>query len=377
MKIGILTQPLQTNYGGLLQAYALQRVLCEMGHEAWMVRFASTYGQTLSFPERLRLGVRKAVKKVISPSLAHPDAIAAQRTESFVQKYIRPRTAFVHRPEDLADVCLEGEKFEGYVVGSDQVWRPCYSPYVAGMFLDFARLQQVRRVAYSASFGVDEWEFSKEETAECAALAQLFDAISVREKSGVDLCRKYLHVDASHVLDPTLLLKREDYETLVRNEDEPQRPGNFFCYLFDQTSENMEVVNAVAETLQLTPFETKQKCQPTWQNLRRRREDCICPSVTAWLRSFMDADFVLTDSFHGCVFSIIFNKPFITLGSESRGQARFLSLLKMFGIEERLYTGWESIVDMVRRPIDWEKVNALCDKWREKSFSFLHQSLQE
>ncbi len=376
MKIGILTQPLHLNYGGVLQAYALQRILREMGHEAVVVRFAPTYSLARPWVERLGMGVRNVVKKIITPSLSNPDAIAARRIERFVEQYVQPQTAIVSSPEELAVVCLEAEAFEGYMVGSDQVWRPCYSPHIAGMFLDFAQSQQVRRVAYAASFGVDEWEFSEQETAECAALAQQFDAISVREESGMHLCSQYLQVEASHVIDPTLLLQREDYETLVRAEGEPQSSGNLFSYLFDDTEQNVALVNAVADVLKLKPFETKQKCPPTWQNLRRRKEDCICPSVTAWLRSFMDSRFVLTDSFHGCVFAILFNKPVITVGSESRGQARFLSLLKMLGLEDRLYTGKESITEMAARPIDWTEINARLRRWREKSLTFLHQSLQ-
>lgn len=88
----------------------------------------------------------------------------------------------------------------------------------------------------------------------------------------------------------------------------------------------------------------------------------------------MDAEFVVCDSFHGAVFSIIFNKKFVVLGNEKRGMARFYSLLKMYGLEERLITDWSNF-DIVTKSIDWDSVNRIREERKNFSMEFLLNSL--
>ena len=107
---------------------------------------------------------------------------------------------------------------EALVVGSDQTWRAKYNRgRLFDMFLRFARDFTGKKIAYAASFGVDNWEYSKKQTAICTSLLQQFNAISVRETSGVTLCKEYLRLNAIAVLDPTLLIEREVYENLCVN----------------------------------------------------------------------------------------------------------------------------------------------------------------
>ena len=98
--------------------------------------------------------------------------------------------------------------FDAFVVGSDQVWRPRYNAYIPNLFLDFTEGMSVKRIAYAASFGTDQWEFSAEQTTISSFLAKKFDIVSVREASGIQLCKQNLGVDAIQVLDPSLLLRR-------------------------------------------------------------------------------------------------------------------------------------------------------------------------
>ena len=234
---------------------------------------------------------------------------------------------------------------------------------------------RTKRIAYAASFGVDEWEFSEEETFICKDLLKLFDGVSVRENSAVALCEKYFNrSDVIHVLDPTMLLEKEDYIRIVEKEKEPKSPGNLFCYILDGSSEKKQIIEFIASQISAVPFTQMPKCEITYENLRDRLEDCVYPSVTAWLRAFMDAEMVITDSFHGCVFSIIFNKPFWVIGNHSRGMARFDSLLSMFGLEGRLMST-DSIPVELSSPIDWDRVNTIKKDWQEKSYNFLERNL--
>ena len=375
MKLGIFTQPLHNNYGGLLQCYALQTILKRMGHEPIIVRrdYASRnysfFHKSIRFIKniiRVCIG-RRWVKNITLEQWNH---IGQYTHQYFADKYIQPHTNLLVTNSELKSY-ISKNHFDGYVVGSDQVWRPQYSPCITNYFLDFAENADVRRVAYAASFGVEEWEFSADITPRCAQLAKKFDAISVREASAVGLCSQHLGVDAVHVLDPTLLLEKEDYISIVEAEKEPKSAGNLFCYVLDKADEKDQAIAQVADALHLQPFTCMPTLEATFDNLRKDVDACIFPPVTQWLRSFHDAEMVITDSFHGCAFSIIFNKPFWVIGNVARGMARFHSLLSVFGLESRLLDVNNLINVDWQTPIDWDKVNAIKHDWQAKSKEFL------
>jgi len=374
MKIGILTQPLQNNYGGLLQNYALQQVLKGMGHEVETIDHGA---KTVSKIHKLLYDIKKFLlhsffhsrykKPSYFPNIKEI-LIIRQNTDYFINKYIN-RTRVIHTSKEFDDIA-NSNKYNAYVVGSDQCWRPMYNGYfLLEMFLRFAEKQSnVKRIAYAASFGTDEWEFTPEKTLECAALIKKFDLITVREASGIDFCKKHLGVDATHVLDPTMLLNKEDYIKLVENENEPQSLGNLFYYILDPSNEKKALIDEVAEKNGLTPFTVMPKYQAenrTKEDVKKRIEDCIFPTVTSWLRAFMDAEMVIVDSFHGAVFSIIFNKPFWVIGNSKRGNARFESLLGLYGLEDRMITPGDS-VDW-GKTIDWKRVNKIREREKVRS----------
>ena len=380
MKIGILTQPLRTNYGGLLQCWALQRALREMGREAWVVQRQTDFhalrwqaGHTAKNVVRLLLGR----KWVAWPSRGE-EAVIQQHTRRFIAEQIVPRTVPIYSTRGLrADYARQ--HYDAYVVGSDQVWRPIYSPCQPDFFLGFLPGDaRVRRVAYAASFGTDEWEFPPRLSALCRRLAGRFDAVSVRESGGVGLCRAHLGVAAEHVLDPTLLHGREVYERLVGEAGEARSAGDFFCYVLDRSAETEALKRRVAAELGVTAFEVMPRVAGA-APASTPMADRVFPPVTAWLRAFMDAEYVLTDSFHGSVFSIIFHRPFVALGNADRGQARFHSLLGLFGLEDRLVTSGraEDVAAKLREPIDWARVDRIKREWQVKSTEFLRKALGE
>jgi exopolysaccharide biosynthesis predicted pyruvyltransferase EpsI len=183
-----------------------------------------------------------------------------------------------------------------------------------------------------------------------------------------------LGVDAVHLLDPTLLLDKSDYITLIKNANEPPSAGNLYTYILDSTFEESDIISFIATKLHLLPFSIMPK--RFTRETQNSVEKCVFPPVTKWLRSFMDADFVVTDSFHGCVFSIIFNKPFVAIGNESRGMARFHSLLTLVGLGDRLITSYDDLLNIDwDASIDWEKVNKRLDEKRKESIDFLINTL--
>ena len=359
MRIGILTLPLHTNYGGILQAYALQTVLERMGHEVCLI---------VKRRNPLRLPLWKAPlaysKRIVKNLTGHPfpifyeqkmnreEPIVRQNTDKFINKYIKRRIV-----DDFSDI--KETDFDAIVVGSDQVWRPKYFSEIEHAYLDFTESWNIKRIAYAASFGTDEWEYTPEQTKRCSNLLKQFDAVSVREKSGVSLCKEHFHVDAVHVLDPTMLLSADDYVKLFKVADTSKSNGTLLCYVLDETSEKTALVNKIAEEKHLIPFRVNSMVENPMSPLNER----IQPPVEQWLRGFYDAAFVVTDSFHACVFSILFNKPFIVYGNTDRGMSRFTSLLEMFGLNDCLFTDMSESQSVDY--INWQEVNALLDAKRK------------
>lgn len=364
MNIAILTQPICNNYGGILQNYALQTVLERKGHRVTTLNYPVTPGR---YDSRLRLLLsmgRRALWKMsghpgivwINPETEGCKAVElAFRQKKFIDKYLHLKDINPPiTPEQVAD-----GKYDVFVVGSDQVWRPRYNRYPENMFLDFAVGMDVKRIAYAASLGTDKWEYTLEQTSRCAELARQFDAISVREASGVDLCCEYLGVEAVRVLDPTLLLEADDYLSLCSGHEHPDEEY-IAVYTLDYTKKKMALLNKVSEILHI-PLHF----------IGRFTKDGY-PSVDSWLEGIANAKYVITDSFHGTVFSIIFNKPFFVIGNEGRGLARFQSLLSMFELEDRLMSS-DNV--NVSKEINWEDVNSRRERLKQESINFINASL--
>ncbi len=372
MKIAIMTQPLGTNYGGIMQAYALQRVLLGLGHEVTTVDYhgpkSSRFYKATRFAYRLVQKLTGRRKSPIAIEGYYPDIF--ENTFRFIEDNI----SCSERVESTSQLLghFENRSYDIVVVGSDQTWRPKYSPNIYNYFLEFIEMQDIKRVAYATSFGVDDWEFDEIETARCADLVKKFDGVSVREKSGVQLCKKYLGIDADFVLDPTMLLTKEDYLNVIDNTDFNKQ--GVFCYFLDKNQEKDDISALVSEYYALSLFSTYARL-PLSSVSSSNIDDYKLPRVEDWLKSFYQASFVVTDSFHGCVFSIIFNVPFIVVANQQRGVARFESILRALGLEDRMVMSVNEIdMEKLAAPIDWSEVNAKLAELRNESQSFLKSS---
>ena len=230
------------------------------------------------------------------------------------------------------------------------------------MFLSFIpKEKKIKRISYAASFGNNEWEFTDEQTETCKELLSRFDAVSVREIDGIELCRKYLkREDAVWVLDPTLLLDRNDYENLCKNV--PCLEENTLCaYILDLNNDIVLKLKTIADKKRL--------------KLKIVSADNNCTlSVPEWVAMFRDAKCIITDSFHGTVFSIIFNKEFYSITNIERGGSRFTSLLSLFGLINRLNNSINEISSNNTK-INWALVNQKLHQLRKYSIKFLTSTL--
>lgn len=264
-----------------------------------------------------------------------------------------------------------------YIVGSDQVWRNWYAgaqQLFYHFFFDFVRAARAKKISYAASFGVDNLKdagYSESVAAAVTPLIRDFSALSVREGSAVSLVHELTgdNREVRVVVDPTLLLGAEDYSKLIDTSAvKHDKIPKLFAYVLDRQAAKEALVRRIAEKydgdrLVLSP-----------------RDDHQNEPVELWLKGFRDADFIVTDSFHGTVFSIINNKPFIVFANKSRGLSRMENLLHELGIakdrlvfEEQIETFDETAL----KEIDWKKVNDRLDVLKQASGAWLLDAIAD
>ena len=368
--------PLGGNYGGALQAYALQKVLRGMGHEVTtdnMVKPVRTLRKQVGNVKRfVNMKIARKAPDHIDVS-GSPDF--AVYTRSFVERTMQTIDLRTGKRRPDAEVV---KQYDTFVVGSDQVWRANYTD-VSFQLFDYVLDEAVVRFSYAASFGKDDSVgYDARLIKTTASLAKKFRGISVREDSGVGLASELWGVEAQHHIDPTLLLAAKEYENLVMtsSKEVAQSPGDFFVYVLDMSERSKAIVNKVANGLSMKSFELLPEKFLSKKALKAHPEKYALPPVEQWLKSFIDAKFVVTDSFHGTVFAIIFNKPFIAIGNKSRGLARFESLLRMFGLVDRLVSTAAEVTDeLLNSKIDWHAVEKRKEVERRRSYDYLTKQL--
>jgi hypothetical protein len=379
-KIAILTTPLFYNYGGILQCYALLSTLKNRGYE---VEVIDIHYKKQDIIDIIKSIIKGFIKKYLfrkenitvydSALLTKNKNIIRQNLIPFIEKNITPKTPPIYGIKDLKNKNEILSDVDIFIVGSDQIWRPMYCD-VNTYFLGFIKSNHpIKRMSYAASFGVDNWEFSDVQTNIAQQLIKKFDAVSVREKSALKLCEQYLKVNAIQVLDPTMLLDKSDYVKLI---DTPQCINStLMAYVLDIDEEKKDIIDFVSDKTNMVPFFSNNlNTEKSFLSATER----IVPSIESWLNGFMNANYVVTDSFHGTVFSILFNIPFITYGNKDRGLSRFTSLLEIFNLNERLIVSKDELTESkILKPIDWSSVNAILEKERIKSFTFLKNILDK
>lgn len=378
MRIGILTLPLHTNYGGILQAYALQTVLERMGHQvvvfdrplekSKLPLWKMPYSYTKRFIKKYFFG-KKDEHIFWERYVYHCSLVPRQYTQRFINQRI-------HRYIIRSFNDIKEEDFDAIVVGSDQIWREIYFKISFGQdsdfsnaFLAFTKGWKIKRIAYAASFGKDDIkEYSAAELHDIRNAIRLFNSVSVREESGVTICKKEFGVDAQWVLDPTLLLTHKDYEALGPNIQDSNGNSLMF-YVLDDNVEKDELAQKIANDKGLRVLRANGRVEDTSAPI----EEKIQPPVENWLGDFVSSSYVITDSFHACVFSILFHRQFTVIANKERGYARFSSLLKLFGLESRLISSPSEYKP--QSDIDYSFVDKILDIQREKAMSFLEEAL--
>lgn len=363
MKIGILTLHASKNYGAVLQCYALLSYIKGHGHEAVVIDKPSY--KTDFFHRIVRY---RSYFKEIKPWKKFYD---------FSDIYLQPKTRNYCSERDLGKNIAK-ERFDAIIVGSDQVWRRIGNSIRSFYFLDFLPDDtQTKRYSYAASFGLSSWQENNEITKKIQNCVNRFDAISVREKTGVEICKNVFSVNAELVLDPTLLHDASFYNQLLPIES---IYSNNFVVSYILGSEHYKQVE---EILLWTKhknckykelFYTKDQI-PALKEAGIGHKEHI--SVLEWLCAIRDCKYVITNSFHATVFSILFAKNFVVLEHNSGGKDRIDTLLNALGLSNRFIKDTSGIDDVLNTPIDYSIVYKKLNDCRKKSFDFINSILGE
>lgn len=379
MKIGILTfWQSQDNYGQILQCWALQKYLREKGHEVFLIRYTHETPKPLLgeqikkiikvYPVFIRIG--KILKSIESHN--EMPSTPNRHFDEFKQKYII-KSPSIYR--NIVDIQREPPQADCYIVGSDQVWAHLLKNKNNEVYyLNFGD-DKIRRISYAASFSMEQYPTKLYEKLRKNLLR--LDAVSVRERSGVSICAN-VGINAKLVLDPTFLLKSKDYIQFI----DLDKVGTKYCFLYLINLKSPEEFKwEELKPLLQTKFE-KIYCTTAkgYRNVTFHLDGCeyIHPSIEEWLSSIFNSSFVITSSFHGVAFSIIFNKPFIFIplsGEYSKSNNRVIDLLNQIQLSQRVLfnkTNWEKL--FVEK-IDWDAVNVKLQKLRIESQTFLDTSI--
>lgn len=363
-KIGILTMPVKENYGGIIQAAALYHYLEKEGYLPYLIMKKYDEG-VLKRTFRFILSHNPLATIYDYKNLTKREK-QASLLKNFITDFFKNRTKNTYSIDSYQRSVKE---LDTIIVGSDQVWRYKYIgnnyPYYFLAYLP----DTMKRIAYAASFGVDIWEGDKTSITHINSLLKKFNAVSTREKSGVDICENtFDYYQANNVLDPTFLPDVSFYNELINKKNISKEVG-LFTYVLDNSSCINEIITKVEEDRNIKRYAIE----------LTNYSKGVKPSIEEWLYHFREAKYVVTDSFHGVVFCIIFEKQFICVANEDRGLTRFESLLTLFGLNNRIMHKYNSelLCELLRTDIDYNEVNSIVQENRDFAISFLNKSLNE
>lgn len=362
MKIGIITLHRVRNYGSVLQAHALCKILKDHGHEPTVIDY---------IPERFRLrsdlffvredrykknGKCNYLKKYLFMLLSvGPRLYYYTRFTPFVKKYI-PTTSKKYFTND--ELLVESFDFDIYMNGSDQVWNMAWENSVdRAFFLDFVPCEK-KKLAYAASFG--KKELTEEEKSIMTPLLAKYDILTVREASGVELLESMGIYDSKHVLDPTLLCDKTYWFKLITKR--VIKKPYLAVYQLNYKTNALDYAREIADELGLEVVDMSRKFKAS------AGVDCnmafVKPEV--FLNILFYADYIVTDSFHGTAFSVNFNKNFISIKNDFPERAG--SLLTLVGLQDRFIDNGVALDrESILKNIDYVKVNEILDLERTKA----------
>lgn len=366
MHVGIVTLHRVFNYGSLLQAYATQRVLEEMGHQPFIVDYIRSHTTVYEIWKQRPPQIQGALKA------------GAYYAAKLVSLLLKKRTfgRFIKMHLVLSDKKYVGyaalsknpPSADAFVTGSDQVWNSYYNRGIDyAMFLGFAP-RSCPKIAYASSFGREALD--RIEMQETKQLIQQYRAVSVRENTALSILDTLGYKSGTWLIDPTLQICSQEWAKLAARRLVKDR-YLVLMLLYNEDNQATEFARVTADKLGLKLVKL------SWE---LGRPECVDRLFTHrgpedFLSLFMNADYVVTNSFHGLAFAVNFNRPFIVV-PRNKFNSRIASLLELTGLQSRLVDTREAALAAADQKIDYKPVNAILESERERTRRFLAAAIQ-
>lgn len=348
MKIGVITYHKELSQGATFQAYATYRALRELGCEVEVIDLAH---------------VNKSPRPGWQVFLLNLYlSLSYYRQWQFRRKFYPPYSRHYNNLEELRN-CPPA--IDAACVGSDQTWNVdiATKDNMPAFFLDFGH-SKMFRFSYASSFGYPNWQIDDPiETQKIGALLKSYVGLSVREVTGQKIIKDTFNLDATLVCDPTILHK--DYREFTKGL---KQRNEVVCYSLAVSSEPK--LRAIKDISNFVGAPIRWMGKPFFV---KDTKYTYFPDVYRWFRVIASSKYVLTDSFHGTVASLLCQKPFAVLYEENGLSSRIVDLLTRVGLQDRIYYSYNdfSKSDAWKNPIDYEKVNGLLDDYRQSSWGYL------
>lgn len=365
MKVGILTFNCAWNYGAVLQAYALQSAASYYSDHVSLINYRPNF---LMVPYTPLFKLRETNTKHDKRTLKY----CIKLLLSYLQYYLWGHKEKIAKFEkfEAAHFRLASYtgSFEGYshiLLGSDQIWNPRITKYDATYFAPASlRKNNVKVISYAASMGIDhpsanEISFIKENI-------DYVDNISVREESAKRLLETISNKEISVTLDPTLLLTKDFWKKFKSDNGSEKY---LLLYQMSSDKNTLKIAELISKKLGLKLIEVL--AFPLGRNNLNFHKKITNAGPEDFVSLFANAEYVVTSSFHGTAFSLIFNKQFVTVAHPTAG-SRMRDLLAKLDLSDRIAA---CVNDIPVGDIDYEKVNAKLEIERQKSIAFLENAL--
>ncbi len=349
--IGVIGMWMTCNYGALLTTYGLYKTLKETGYDPILIDHSPFFDQ---------------------PRYSDPQTVF----RDFVKNSGMSTTAPLHSKEQFEEL---NDRVDAFMVASDQVWNYDYIKAENYIYhLDFAAPEK-KKISCASSFGKFTDSAPISFKGKASLLLKRFDAVSVRENSAVDILKNDYDIEGEHLIDPVFLCTPDEYNRLVPEEFTPEYDDYLLTYILDPTPGKREALSFVSKTMELplinilnSQFDADKQKQLL--GLELMKGDI---RVEEWLGYFKKCRFVVTDSFHGVCFALIYNKPFMCIANHERGLARFSSLLKSLKLEERMAFSMQEVREneALYGPVPYDAVNKRISAFREKAIQWLQENL--
>lgn len=358
MKIAIITFHRALNYGAVLQAFALQKKLEDMGHEAVILDHNNK--KIASINAVLRIGDNKNIIHMVKELVNVPFRLIRKRKfEDFISAKLK-----IYPIEDEKKLAEINDTFDMFITGSDQVWNPYLTDYDDAYFLDFVSSSE-KKVSYAASIGIKC--FSDDDQLRVSEMLQSFVKISVREQSAKDLLQNIVDIPIRVVVDPTLLVERTVYKDWIKSDSKSKY---IFVYSLNSEVNLMKSVFELAEKENLKIFYICNELYDMKKHINRRIHHVLNPSPERFISLLANAEYIATNSFHGTVFSILFHKQFLCETDYGKGKnGRITDLLSACGLSERIIGDY----DLWNKNIDWCEVDRKLKCLQSSSVAYIKE----